>query len=412
MVSFNIDYFLKQFSFFKQDFSEKIHYLDNAAITQIPDLVIDAQVKHDKSCRANVNRGNHYLAERATEAYENARSVVASYLNIEDAEEIIFTSGTTAGINIIAQTFGQNLNPGDEILLSQLEHHSNLVPWQMLKNQTGVTLRFLPVKEDGCLDLTKLDEFITSKTKLVAITHGSNVTASITNIAPIAQLAHQCGAKILLDGAQMVANGPLNLPEFDIDFYVFSGHKVFGPNGIGALWGRKEILQTLSPVFGGGEMIQNVSFTETEYAEIPHRFEAGTPPITQAIGLATALSWMKNQDIDGIHSHLKKLVIQIINGLNLIDRGREIIRILGPDENKTRLSLVSFVIRGIHPHDICQVLNNYFGVAVRGGFHCAQPLHELWNLDGSTRASLAPYNSESDVHALLNGIEECLRIFQ
>ncbi len=387
------------------------HYMDNAATCQVPDYVINAMIEHETRYRSNVKRAVHRLAEASTEAFERSRARVADYLGVEDADEVIFTSGTTAGINLLSQSLGHDLKEGDEILLSHLEHHSNIVPWQMLKERRGITIRYLPVTDEGQLCLDRAEDFFTSRTRLVAITHGSNVTGAITDVVPLVKLARDRGAKIMLDGAQVAPQGPLDLPSLDIDFYVFSGHKVYGPSGIGVLWGRKDLLDKMPPAFGGGEMITNVTLEASSFAKPPHRFEAGTPPISQAIGLAASLEWLTGQDLPGIHLHLSGLIGKIMEGLNSIDRGRNSIHILGPALGKPRLPLVSFSVRDIHPHDICQVLNDRHGVAVRGGHHCAQPLHDLWNLEGTTRASLAAFNLQTDVDAFLNGMEDCLKIF-
>jgi cysteine desulfurase/selenocysteine lyase len=386
------------------------HYLDNAATSQVPDCVINAMIEHETRYRSNVKRAVHRLAEAATEAFERSRARVADYLGIEDPDEVIFTSGTTAGINFLAQSFGQGLKKGDEVLLSQMEHHSNIVPWQMLKQRRGITIRYLPITDEGQLCLDRAEDFFTSRTKLVSVTHGSNVTGAITDVLPIVKLARDRGAKIMLDGAQVAPHGPLNLPSLDVDFYVFSGHKVYGPSGIGVLWGRKNLLDKMAPAFGGGEMITRVTLETSSFAKPPHRFEAGTPPVTQAIGLAASLEWLTNQDLPRIHLHLDGLAERIMEGLNRIDKGKSSIHVLGPALGKPRLPLVSFSVRDIHPHDICQVLSDRHGVAVRGGHHCAQPLHDFWNLEGSTRASLAAFNLQADVDAFLNGMEDCLKI--
>jgi cysteine desulfurase/selenocysteine lyase len=389
---------------------ESFHYLDNAAMAQVPDFVIDSMAEHDRARRSNVRRGLHRLAEEATDAYETARARVARYLGVKDADEVVFTNGTTAGINILAQSLGHSLKPGDEIVLSQLEHHSNIIPWQILREMRGISLSFIPISDEGHIDLDRAEDLITDNTKLVAVTHGSNVTGAITDVTHVARLAHHKGSDFMLDGAQVAPLGPLNLEEAGVDFYVFSGHKAYGPTGIGVLWGRKELLQGMEPAFGGGEMIDNVSLEKSSYAAPPHRFEAGTPPVTQAVGLAAALDWIISKDLDAAHEHLSALTERIIHGLSQIGRGGERIRILGPSKGTPRLPLVSFAIEGIHPHDVCQLLNDRYRVALRGGYHCAQPLHDHWGLDGSTRASLAMFNNMKDVDALLNGLEDCIKI--
>lgn len=398
------------FSIFRS--SEKggrLHYLDNAAMAQTPDCVIDAVVEHDTMRRSNVKRGVHWLAEAATDAFEEARATVADYLGIKNTDEVIFTSGTTAGINILAHSLGLNFERHDEVLISQLEHHSNIVPWQIIQQQKGIRVRYLPVTPDGRIDLECAEDLINPRTKIVAVTHGSNVTAAITDARSIARLAHEKGALLMLDGAQTAPGGHIDLPGLEADFYVFSGHKVYGPTGIGVLWGKREILKQLPPALGGGEMIQDVGLEKSTFLAPPHRFEAGTPPVAQAIGLAAAIDWLTKKDLRGMHNHLKKLTLRIMEGLTGLKGG---IKILGPDAGMDRLPLVSFSVDGLHPHDICQVMNDRHDVALRGGFHCAQPLHDLFRLSGTTRASLAIYNNDKDVDAFLNGMEDCLKILR
>jgi cysteine desulfurase/selenocysteine lyase len=409
---FDADSIAQQFAIFRHhETIGRFHYLDNAATAQIPDCVISAITEHDTLHRSNVKRGIHRLAEEATDAFETGRDRVAKYLGIQNSNEIIFTGGTTAGINMVALGFGQNLKAGDEIVLSQAEHHSNLVPWQMLKQVKGVSLRFLPVDRYGVLDLSRMEEFITPATKLVAVTHASNVTGAITDVAAMSKMAHEQGAKLLLDGAQMAPHGPLELGGLGADFYAFSGHKTYGPSGVGILWGCMESLEQLPPAFGGGEMIEHVTLEKTSYAVPPHRFEAGTPPITQAVGLGVALEWLGNHDLQGIHNHLDNLTKQIMNGMEQLNsRYENRIHILGPPKGEKRLPLISFAVRDAHPHDICQIMNDRHGVALRGGHHCAEPLHAIFELDGTTRASLGLYNRQQDVDALLNGLEDCINI--
>jgi cysteine desulfurase/selenocysteine lyase len=398
------------FSIFRS--SEKggrLHYLDNAAMAQTPDCVINAVVEHDTTRRSNVKRGVHWLAEAATDAFEEARATVADYLGIKNTDEVIFTSGTTAGINILAHSLGLNFERHDEVLISQLEHHSNIVPWQIIQQQQGIRVRYLPVTPDGRIDLECAEDLINPRTKIVAVTHGSNVTAAITDARSIARLAHEKGALLMLDGAQTAPGGHIDLPGLEADFYVFSGHKVYGPTGIGVLWGRKELLEQLPPALGGGEMIQDVGLEKSTFLAPPHRFEAGTPPVTQAIGLAAAIDWLTKQDLRGMHNHLRQLTLRIMEGLTGLKSG---IKILGPEAGMDRLPLVSFSVDGLHPHDICQVMNDRHDVALRGGFHCAQPLHDLFKLNGTTRASLAMYNNDKDVDAFLNGMEDCLKILR
>ncbi|MBN2569625.1 MAG: SufS family cysteine desulfurase [Deltaproteobacteria bacterium] len=411
-MTFNADRVAQQFSILNRRVGDApLHYMDSAATAQMPDSVIDAVAFHDRTKRANVKRGIHLLSEEADEAYEDAREVVANYMGVSCSEEVIFTSGTTAGINLLAHSLGEEMKPGDEVLISLMEHHSNIIPWQMLKQRKGITLRFLPVTPEGRIDLTDLDFYITSKTKLVAVAHGSNVTGSLTDVATLKTMAHERGAAVALDGAQTAPHGKLDIPSLGVDYYVFSGHKVYGPSGIGILWGRKQLLEKMVPFFGGGEMIDDVKLEGSSYASPPQRFEAGTPPITQAVGLAAALQWLGSQDIEGLHVHLNSLTDKLIEGLEDMDRSQGRICVLGPPRGEARLPLVSFSVRDIHPHDICQFLNDYNGVALRGGHHCAQPLHDFFGLDGTSRASLAAYNRQSDIDAFLDGIKHCISVF-
>lgn len=385
----------------------ELHYLDNAAMALIPDCVINAMVEHDTLRRSNVKRGLHRLAEEATEAFEDARAAIAGYLGIKDPDEVVFTGGATAGINILAHSLGLMFERNDEVLISQLEHHSNIIPWQVIQQRQGIKIRYLPVTSDGRINLERAEEMIRSKTRVVSVTHGSNVTGAITDTGNLADLVHEKGAFLILDGAQTAPGGPMDLNDLGADFYVFSGHKIYGPTGVGALWGRKEILKNMPPAIGGGEMIRDVGLEKSTFLDPPHRFEAGTPPVTQAIGLAAAVKWLAGKDLKGMHSHLRRLTLRIMEGLSELSSG---IKILGPETGMERLPLVSFSVDGLHPHDICQVMNDRHGVALRGGFHCAQPLHNLLKIEGSTRASLAIYNNDKDVDAFLNGMEDCMKI--
>lgn len=407
-MTFDPDLLANEFSILRSTKGD-LHYLDNAAMSQTPDCVIRAMVEHDTMRRSNVKRGVHRLSEAANAAFENARAIVARYLGVKDPEEVIFTGGTTVGINILAHSMGLMFERNDEVLLSHLEHHSNIIPWQIIQQRQGIRLRYLPVTTDGRINLERAEDLVKSRTKIVAVSHGSNVTGAITNAHALARIAHEKGAFLMLDGAQTAPGGPVNIPGLDADFFVFSGHKVYGPTGIGILWGRKEIMKKMPPALGGGEMILDVGLEKSTFLDPPHRFEAGTPPVTQAIGLAAALEWLTSQDLTGMHNHLNRLIYRIMEGLIGLDNG---IKILGPGPGMERLPLVSFSVDGIHPHDICQVMNDRHGVALRGGFHCAQPLHDFWKLDGSTRVSLAAYNNDRDVDAFLNGMEDCLKILR
>jgi len=381
----------------------RLHYLDNAATSQLPAAVLDAVRDHDAQHRANVHRGVHKLAEEATQAYEAARDEVARWLNVP-ANEIVFTSGATAALNLVAQSYARLLAPGDEILLSELEHHSNIVPWQLAAERHGLTIRAIPATDEGRLDLAGLPALLSARTKLIALTHVSNVTGAVTDVGAIVQAARAVGAKVLLDGSQRAPHGPIDVAALGVDFYVLTGHKMFAPNGIGALWARGELLAAMPPFLGGGEMIRRVSFAGTTFAEPPRRFEAGTPPIAQAVGLGAAIRWLSQLDWQEVAAHELALTQRLLDGLANDKR----LRVLGPQGLQQRLSVVSFDLDGAHPHDVCQILDS-LGVACRGGHHCAQPLMERFDLAGTTRASIALYNVASDIDALIDGLGETRR---
>jgi len=375
-----------------------VHYLDNGASAQTPLAVLDAVRHYETTSRANVLRGVHRLAERATEAYENARAQVATFLGVPTME-IIFTGGCTAAINLVAFSYGSLLKAGDRILLSELEHHSNIVPWQLLRSRSGIELDMLPVTTDGRIDLSALPRLLTPKTKLVSLAHVSNVTGALLDVRAVVEAARAVGAKVMLDGAQRAPHGPLDLPSLGIDIYAFAGHKAYGPNGIGALWGRPELLDAMPPFMGGGSMIGRVTLAETTWAPSPRRFEAGTPAIGPGIGLGAACAWMQALDWSGAHDHEMDLVQRLMDGLQKIDGTQ----IFGPAGLQNRYPVVSFMLDGVHPHDVAQTLDS-FGVAVRAGHHCAQPLMDRFDLDGTTRVSMAPYNDNGDIDALLAGV--------
>ena len=381
-----------------------LHYLDNAATSQTPRAVLDAVAAHEATARANVLRGVHRLAERATAAYAEARRRVARYIGAADPAEVVFTGGTTAAINLVAHAFGAGLRPGDEVVVSGLEHHSNIVPWQLLRDRAGVALKALPVTDDGRIDLSALDSLVGPATRLVAVAHVSNVTGAVCDASAVAAAARRVGARVLLDGAQAVPHGPVDVAALGADFYTFSGHKMFGPNGVGVLWARRELLESMPPFMGGGEMIGAVTLERSTWAEVPHRFEAGTPPIAQAVGLGAAAEWITALDRAAAGAHAAGLAERLLAGL----AERPWVRVIGPADMRGRAPVVSFDVDGVHPHDVCAVLDSR-GVAVRGGHHCAQPLMDRFGLAGATRASLAFYNAAEDVDALLAGLDEAAR---
>jgi cysteine desulfurase/selenocysteine lyase len=381
-----------------------LRYLDNAATSQMPRAVIDAVATFDMTSRANVHRGVHRLAEAATAAYEDARMRIARWLGVA-AKEIVFTSGTTGAINLVAHGYGALLAPGDEVVISVLEHHSNIVPWQLLAERRGIVLKALPATEGGRLDLAALERVVTKRCKLIAVGHTSNVTGAIADVASIIAAARTVGARVLLDGAQRMPHGPIDLATLGVDFYAFSSHKMYGPTGVGVLWGKAEALAAMQPFMGGGEMIRTVTIERTTYADPPHRFEAGTPPIAQAVGLGAAVDFAASLDWPAIAQHEMVLTQRILDGLAAIRSAR----VIGPLGLQGRAPVVSFAIDGLHPHDIAQVLDGR-GVAVRGGHHCAQPLMDRFGVQGTTRASIAMYNDADDIDALLDGLGEAIRV--
>ena len=397
----------------RQDFpilAQKIHdeqplvYLDSAASTQRPQAVIDAIVRSYQLEYANVHRGIHWLSEVATERYEEARQAVQRFINAAIDTEVIFTSGTTAGINLVARAWGDaNVGADDEIVLTELEHHSNIVPWQQLAERTGCTIRFAPIDDSGRLEMDAFASLLSEQTKLVAVTSCSNVLGTITPVAKIAELAHAAGALILVDAAQSVPHSTTDVQAWDADFVAFSGHKMLGPSGIGALYGKLPILQKMPPFMGGGSMINEVTTSGFEPGELPARFEAGTPPIVGAIGLTAAIEYLESIGLEAIHRHEQSLteyahqVLEDVGGVTL----------LGPGP-ADKGGIVSFVVDGVHAHDVAWVLDQH-GVAVRAGHHCAMPLHERLNVPASNRASFYCYSTKEDVERLGQGIAEVKR---
>jgi cysteine desulfurase/selenocysteine lyase len=403
-MSFDVAAVRRQFPILSEIIDGRpVHYLDNGASAQAPLAVLDAVRTYETTSRANVLRGVHRLAERATEAYENARIEVARFLGVQPLE-IVFTGGCTAAINLVAYSYGQLLQRGDRILLSELEHHSNIVPWQLLRQRSGIELDMLPVTIDGRIDLEALPRMLSDQTRLVSLAHVSNVTGALVDVRAVVEAAKTVGARVMLDGAQRAPHGPLDLPALGVDFYAFAGHKAYGPNGVGVLWARPEVMEAMPPFHGGGSMIDRVTLAETTWAPPPRRFEAGTPPIGPAIGLGAACKWMAALDWSAAHEHEMALVQRLMDGLQGIDGTR----ILGPGSLQNRYPVVSFMLDGVHPHDVAQTVDA-FGVAVRAGHHCAQPLMDRFDLDGTTRASMAPYNDNDDIDALLAGVKHAAK---
>lgn len=382
-----------------------LHYLDSAATAQIHRSALEAVVRHETTCRANVMRGTYRLAEAADGAYEAARVSAARFLNAASPDEIVFTSGATLALNLVAHSFGHALGPGDRVVASVAEHHSNLLPWQMLGERRGVELVLVPVRPDGRLDLGRLEALVDSRTRLVALTQCSNVTGAVTDVAAVVAAARRVGARVLLDGAQAVQHGPQDVQALGADFYAFSGHKCFGPGGVGVLWARAELLESMPPFLGGGGMVGAVTKEGFSSAEPPRRFEAGTPPIAQAVGLAAALEWMCGLDWAAVRAREDVLCARLLGGLSAVPG----LRVIGPTDTVDRAPIVSFEIAGLHPHDICQVLDGQ-GLALRGGHHCAQPLLAALGMEACTRASLSLYNDTGDIDALLDGLYHAIRV--
>lgn len=384
---------------------QPLAYLDNAATGQKPQAVIDALVNYYATENSNVHRGVHTLSQRATDAYEGAREKVRRFLNAAADREIIFVRGTTEGINLVAQTWGrQNIGPGDEIIISAMEHHSNIVPWQMLSQETGARLRVIPINDDGELLLDEYESLLNERTKLVSVVHQSNALGTINPVEQMVELAHRRGVPVLLDGAQSIAHLPVDVARLDCDFYVFSGHKLYGPTGVGVLYGKAALLEAMPPYQGGGEMIRSVTFAETLYNTIPNKFEAGTQNIAGSVGLGAAIDYVTALGMEQIAAYEQELLAYGTARLAEI----EPVRLIGMARHKG--SILSFVMENAHPHDIGTILDAE-GVAVRTGHHCAQPLMERYGIPATVRASLAFYNTKEEIDTLVRGIDRVIEIF-
>jgi cysteine desulfurase/selenocysteine lyase len=390
--------------------SEKIHgkrlaYLDSAASAQKPQAVIDAITHTYTHQYANIHRGVHYLSERATVAYQNVRAKVRDLINASSDDEIIFTSGTTDAINLIAQTFGRAmLKPGDEVLITEMEHHSNIVPWQLLRDEKGITLRVVPILDDGSLDMDAFKDLLNDRTKLVAVTQVSNALGTVNPIAEISRLAHGAGARLLVDGAQGIPHGSIDVRALDIDFYVFSGHKLYGPTGTGVLYAKADLLDAMPPWKGGGDMILSVTFDKTEYAPAPHKFEAGTPNIAGVIAMGAGIDWFTALDRDGLKAHERDILDY--GTMRLSEQPG--LRLIGTAADKT--AVLSFVLDYAHPHDIGTILDGE-GVAVRTGHHCAQPVMDRFDIAATVRASIAAYTTREDIDQLVAGLGKVREMF-
>jgi len=380
-------------------------YLDNAATTQKPIQVIEAVSRYYRMDNANIHRGVHELSERATAAYESVREKVKRFINAAETREIVFVRGTTEGINLVAQTFGRSkVRQGDEILISGLEHHSNIVPWQMLCGEKGASLKVAPINDAGEIIQDEFEKLLTKRTRIVAVGHVSNALGTVNPIKAMIAAAHSRGIPILIDGAQAMAHMRVDVRDLEADFYVFSGHKMFGPTGIGVLYGKESFLNEMPPYQGGGDMIKSVSFEKTIYNDLPYKFEAGTPNIAGTIGLGAAVDYLSHLDIDAVEDYERELLNHATDVLGSIDG----VRLIGTAREK--LGVISFLIKDIHPHDIGTILNEE-GIAVRTGHHCAQPVMERFGVPATARASFALYNTMEEVDALARGIRRVQEVF-
>ncbi|MEM8935620.1 MAG: cysteine desulfurase [Pseudomonadota bacterium] len=395
-----------QFPILSRDvYGKDLVYLDNAASAQKPRVVIDAMTRAMERAYANVHRGLHLLSNEATAAFEEARLTTAQFLNAASPDEIVFTSGGTDSVNLVATALGESeISEGDEIILTVMEHHSNIVPWHLLRERKGAVLKWLDVTDDGQIDLDAYRNAFTARTKLVAVTHMSNVLGAPVPIKELAAIAHDHGAKIFVDGCQGAVHGVVDVQEMGCDFYAMTGHKLYGPTGIGVLYGRKDVMDSLPPFKGGGEMIDTVTQDAVTYNDPPHRFEAGTPPILEAIGLGVALKWMQETGVEAIAAHeasLREHALEELTKLNFV-------RLFGRAPNKA--PIMAFAVEGAHPHDISTILDRS-GVAVRAGHHCAQPLMQRLGVTATSRASFAAYNTHEDVGALIAALHKAQKMF-
>lgn len=408
MVKLNTEKIKQDFPIFNQKINdETLVYLDNAATSQIPKFVEEKVRDFNEKERANVHRGVHALGLRATNRYESSRQKVANFIGANNAKEVIFTSGCTDSLNLVAASFGeQNIQAGDEILVSIMEHHSNLLPWQQLAKRKQAKLNFIEINSDGLLDIENLKSKINSKTKIVALTHVSNVLGTINPIKEITTLAHEKGAIVVVDGAQAVGHFPINVAELNVDFYAFSGHKMFAPTGIGVLYGKKDLLDKMPPYRLGGEMIANVTREGATWAEVPYKFEAGTPNIAGAIGLGAAIDYLQSLDFELIQKHEQELTSYALEKLKNVSG----LTIYGPQKSNGRIGVISFNLKNIHPHDLATALD-LDGIEVRAGHHCAQPLMASLDTESTVRASLSIYNSKGDIDKLVSSLHEAKEFF-
>ena len=404
--NYNIEEIRNEFPIFRQEiYGKPLTFLDSAASAQKPQCVIDAVSDCYSNEYANIHRGGYFLSQALTAKYEESREKIADHIGAKSSKEIIFVRGATEAINLVAQSWGrQNLSSGDEIILSRMEHHSNIVPWQLLRDEKELTITVSPIDERGNFLLEEYEALLSEKTKLVAITHISNAIGTITPIKEIIKLAHKVGALVLVDGCQALPHMAIDMVELDADFYVFSGHKMYGPTGVGVLYGKQELLDAMPPYQGGGDMIRSVTFEKTTFNDLPHKFEAGTPHITGGIGFAAAIDYVSNLGFDNIHNHESMLLdyalekIKEVDGIELRGRADEM------------AGIISFTMKAAHPHDIGTILDQD-GIAIRTGHHCAQPVMDFMDIPATARASFGLYNTLGDVDRLIDGLHKVNRIF-
>ncbi|MQG81018.1 MAG: cysteine desulfurase [SAR202 cluster bacterium] len=403
---FEVDSIRKDFPILAQTVNGKpLVYLDNAATSQKPQCVIDSLSNYYQTINSNVHRGVHTLSQLATDDYETARSKIRGLINAESDQEIIYTRGTTESINLVAYSFGsQNVESGDEIIISGMEHHSNIVPWQLLCEQKGAVLKIIPITDEGELDINQYESMLSNKTKLVAVVHQSNALGTINSVKEITEMAHAFGAVVLIDGAQSAPHMKVDVQDIGCDFFAFSGHKLYGPTGIGVLYGRTDLLDSMVPYQSGGEMIKSVTFDKTIFNVLPHKFEAGTPDIAGAIGLGAAIDYVNDIGLEAINSYESELTAYGTDRLEQIAG----LRIIGTSLHKG--AVLSFTLGDIHPHDIGTILDSE-GIAIRTGHHCAQPVMERYGIPATARASMSFYNTKEEIDILVAGIDKVLEIF-
>jgi cysteine desulfurase/selenocysteine lyase len=384
-------------------------YLDSANTSQKPRQVLDVLSEFYERHNANIHRATHALGEEATEAYEDARLKVAGFVGAPDAAEVVFTKNSSEALNLVANVLGwgpRGLKPGDEVVITTMEHHSNIVPWQLVCERTGATLRWFDVDDEGRLDLSTIDDVITERTKVLALVHVSNVLGTVNPVARLAERAHEVGALVVVDGSQAVPHMPVDVAALGVDFYAFTGHKMCGPTGIGVLWGRRALLEELPPFLGGGEMIETVTMEKSTYAAVPHKYEAGTPPIAEAVTLGAAVDYLSGVGMESVATHEQAITAYALARLGAVDG----VRVLGPTEAVDRGGAISFTLDKVHPHDVAQVLDS-LGVAVRAGHHCGRPIHQRFGVTASTRASSYLYTTPAEIDALVAGLDEARRFF-